>query len=186
MAHEAPVNQSRDGHRLGRLNDYLGFRLRRVHQQLSRGFSERATQYGLRTGAFSALAIIEANPGISQTEMARIIDVDASIAVALIDSLKKRGYIRRKRDTEDKRRYSIELTEQGVEMLDSVFAIVQEIEDQALHSLTPTELLTLNRLLDQLYAGVVYPGRDGRTRAESAEANQITPADRKAAISSSE
>ena len=42
---------------LGRLNGNLGFRLRRVHQQLSRRFAEQTRSFGFRSGGISALAI---------------------------------------------------------------------------------------------------------------------------------
>jgi DNA-binding MarR family transcriptional regulator len=136
---------------LGRLKDYLGFRLRRVHFRLSKGFAERSREYGLKSGELSALAIIEANPGISQTEMARAIDMDASVAVAMITTLKAGGLIRRKRTDEDKRRFSLELTEKGTALLNEVFVVLCEIEDDVLRALAPTELLQFNRLLDRIY-----------------------------------
>ncbi|KQS03763.1 hypothetical protein ASG11_05480 [Sphingomonas sp. Leaf357] len=136
---------------MGRLNGFIGFRLRRIQNHLSRSFSERTQEYGLRSGALSALAIIEANPGISQAVVAREIGMDASAAVALLDELGQNGWTKRVRVANDRRRYAIHLTDQGKIMLDRVFEILAETEDAALRSLTSSELLMLNRALDGIY-----------------------------------
>ena len=46
---------------LGRLGNFVGFRLRRVQNQLSRNFTAVTTELGLRQGLFSSLAIVAAN-----------------------------------------------------------------------------------------------------------------------------
>jgi DNA-binding MarR family transcriptional regulator len=136
---------------MGRLSGFIGFRLRRIQNHLSRTFSERTQEYGLRSGALSALAIIEANPGISQALVAREIGMDASAAVALLDELGQNGWTKRVRVAKDRRRYAIHLTDTGKVMLDRVFEILAETEDAALRSLTSSELLMLNRALDGIY-----------------------------------
>ena len=136
---------------LGRLNGNLGFRLRRVHQRLSRKFADSTRQFGFRSGGISALAIIEANPGISQIAIAREIDIDASIAVGLLNDLRRRALIVRTRLPNDRRRYAIEITQKGTKILDEVMQIVTEMENELLSILSPSELLFLGRLLDKLY-----------------------------------
>jgi DNA-binding MarR family transcriptional regulator len=137
---------------LGRLNRNLGFRLRRVNQRLSRKFGERTRPFGFRSGGISALAIIEANPGISQIEIAREVDVDASVAVGMINDMRQRALISRTRLPNDKRRYAIAITDKGRGLLDEIFAMIEEMENQSLRCLSPTELLFLGRILDKLYS----------------------------------
>ncbi|WP_137679950.1 MarR family winged helix-turn-helix transcriptional regulator [Aurantiacibacter suaedae] len=140
--------------KLGRLNRNLGFRLRRVHQRLSRRFSEQTRQFSFRSGGISALAIIEANPGISQSEVAREIDVDASIAVGILNDMRRRSLVTRSRLSDDRRRYAIELTESGRELLDEIFISVTAMEDDILGILTPSDLLFLGYILDKLYVSL--------------------------------
>ena len=49
------------------LNDVIGFRIRRIQNHISRAFSERIADKEVRPGVFSALALISANPGLSQS-----------------------------------------------------------------------------------------------------------------------
>jgi len=137
---------------LGRLGNYVGFRLRRVQNQLSRDFAAATADRGLRAGVFSSLALISANPGISQAELSREIAMDKSVTVTLIDELEKRGWAQRKRSPKDRRRHALFITDAGEQELDAIFAVVSETEDAVLHQLSPAELMLLSELLDRMYA----------------------------------
>lgn len=136
---------------IGRLTGFVGFRLRRIQNHLSRRFAERAGAYKLRAGAMSALAIIEDNPGLSQAAVARQIGTDASGVVLIIDELEERGWISRRRHPSDRRRSALYLEPAGREALDSLFEILGEIEHEILGALSSSELLLLNRTLDRIY-----------------------------------
>ena len=136
---------------LGRLGDFVGFRLRRIQNQLSRDFAAASDEYNLRSGLFSSLAIIAANPGISQNEVSRAVALDKSITVQIVDELEKRGLGVRKRSKVDRRRYSLFITPAGEAVLDELFAILARTEDKVLHQLSPDELEMMNRLLDRVY-----------------------------------
>lgn len=151
-AREKREEQAGDGIRLGRLGDYVGFRLRRVQNQLSRDFAAATAGRGLRSGVFSSLALISANPGISQSELAREIAMDKSVAVALIDDLERRGWANRKRSPKDRRRHALYITELGERELEEIFAAVSRTENEVLHQLSPAELMLLSELLDRMYA----------------------------------
>jgi DNA-binding MarR family transcriptional regulator len=155
----APVENARNadaeglgGVKLGRLGNYVGFRLRRVQNQLSRDFASATAERGLRSGVFSSLALISANPGISQAELSREIAMDKSVTVTLIDDLEKRGWAQRKRSPTDRRRHALYITEAGEQELEAIFAVVSETENAVLHQLSPAELMLLSELLDRMYA----------------------------------
>lgn len=138
--------------RLGHLGDFIGFRLRRVQNQLSRDFSAAIAGRGLRSGLFSSLAIISANPGISQSDLAREIGQDKSITVTIVDDLERLGWAIRERSKHDRRRHALFITEAGEENLAELFALIAETEKAVLHQLSPAELHLLSELLDRMYA----------------------------------
>lgn len=144
-----------EGVRLGRLGDYVGFRLRRVQNQLSRDFVNATADHGLRSGLFSSLALISANPGLSQSELSREIAMDKSVTVTLIDELERRGWANRKRSTKDRRRHALYITEAGERELEEIFSLVSETENAVLHQLSPAEMMLLSELLDRMYAACV-------------------------------
>jgi DNA-binding MarR family transcriptional regulator len=140
------------GVKLGRLGEYVGFRLRRVQNQLSRDFVNATANRGLRSGLFSSLALISANPGISQSELSREIAMDKSVTVSLLDDLEQRGWAVRKRSTKDRRRHALHITPEGERELEEIFAVVSTTENAVLHQLSPAELMLLSELLDRMYA----------------------------------
>ena len=143
---------------LGRLGDFVGFRLRRVQNQLSRKFASATVDMGLRSGLFSSLAIISANPGISQSELSAEVGLDKSVTVTIVDELEKYGWAERRRAPDDRRRHALFVTPEGNQQLDRLFARMEEVESAVLHQLTDAEHQTLNGLLDRMYEAVVREG----------------------------
>lgn len=139
---------------LGRLGNFIGFRLRRIQNQLSGAFSTQIVEIGLRPGEFSALAIISANPGLSQAKLAREVGLDKSAAVAVVDDLERLGMAERRRSPDDRRRHALYTTEAGEAALVKLFARLALVEQDVLNVLGPRDLQVLSTLLDRVYDSV--------------------------------
>jgi DNA-binding MarR family transcriptional regulator len=136
---------------LGRLNDYVGFRMRRVQNQLSANFVARTAHFGIRTGLFSSLALIEANPGLSQQELSSTVGLDKSITVQIVDELERRGWAKRERSKIDRRRHALTILPAGKKFLDELFEIMAEVEAEVLAQLSPEERPIFHAALDRMY-----------------------------------
>jgi DNA-binding MarR family transcriptional regulator len=136
---------------LGALQDLLGFRLRRIQNHLARAFTDQVVSRGIRPGTFSALALIAANPGISQTDLARDLGSDKASVVSIIDELEGGGWAVRARSTVDRRRHSLSVTPAGVQMLEELAAIARQAEAPMRGVLSAAEFKTLSTLLDRIY-----------------------------------
>lgn len=137
---------------LGVLNDVIGFRLRRIQNDLSRTFVERVGRKELRPGGFSALALIAANPGLSQTALSREIGFDKATVVAIIDSLEQLGWAERHRSPIDRRRHSLFISVAGEEALSRLRGLALANEDRIHAALTDAEQQQLFVLLDKIYS----------------------------------
>lgn len=137
---------------LGVLNDVIGFRLRRIQNHLSRGFSDRISRKEIKPGAFSAMALISANAGLSQTTLSREIGFDKATVVAILDSLEELGWAERKRSMEDRRRHALYLTKTGQKALQRMLDEAHENEKAVHAALTAEEQAQLFALLDKIYA----------------------------------
>ncbi|RYY26652.1 MAG: MarR family transcriptional regulator [Sphingomonadales bacterium] len=136
---------------LGRLGKTVGFRMRRVQIQFSNSFAAKTAEYGMRSGLFSSLAIISGNPGMSQQELSRVVGLDKSVTVQIVDELENRGFARRERSKIDRRRHSLKVTPDGEAFIDKMFAIVGDVEDEAMQHLSAAERASLHELLDRMY-----------------------------------
>ena len=126
--------------------------MRRVQTQLSANFATATAHYGIRAGLFSSLALIEANPGISQQELSSTVGLDKSITVQIVDELERRGWAKRERSTVDRRRHALMVQPAGEKTLDDLFAIMVQVEADVLAQLSPEERPIFDAALDRMYA----------------------------------
>lgn len=143
------------GIKLGRLDDFLGFRLRRVQNMLSGNFAQAIADFNLRSGEFSTLALVAANPGISQNELAREVGLDKSVMVLIVDDLEKRKWAIRARSKTDRRRHSLSITETGQAELDNMFTALARTEKIIEQGFSRAELNLLHEMLDRMHAQCV-------------------------------
>lgn len=140
---------------LGRLGSFLGFRLRRVQNQLSRDFSTKTRGWNLRAGMFSSLEIIASNPGISQVELSAEVGLDKSAIVPLVDDLEARRWVERTKSARDRRRNELSITAKGRAELDRLFQELEITEKAGLAMLSDEERRIINHALDKVYHAYV-------------------------------
>ncbi|CAL1692159.1 hypothetical protein MMB232_02318 [Brevundimonas subvibrioides] len=138
---------------LGILTPLLGFRMRRIHNHLTRSFSERLGDQALRPGGFSALGLMAANPGMSQKMLSDELGQDKATVVALLDELERRGWAERRRDVADRRRHHLFITPAGETALAWMAKEAVDNERGVVAALTDAEAHTLLTLLDKVYRG---------------------------------
>ena len=142
---------------LGVLKEVIGFRIRRLQNHLTRGFSERVARKEVRSGLFGALGLISANPGISQTTLSREIGFDKATVVALLDTLESLGWAERQRSMVDRRRHSLVATAAGQRALDELLQATLANEANIYQALSGKERADLFTLLDKLDGACVEP-----------------------------
>lgn len=141
------------GFQLGVLEeDVLVFRIRRIRNLLAETFRSSSTEgRGFHAGQFGALALIDANPGISQADLARTGGFDQTALVSVLDDLEEQGWAVRSRDRNDRRRHKIEITEQGREELADLLARAKHNELPAREALSEGEFQLFQTFLNKIY-----------------------------------
>ncbi|MBT2186167.1 MarR family winged helix-turn-helix transcriptional regulator [Sphingobium nicotianae] len=138
----------------GALSNSVGTNVRLLRNELVDRIVAAYAPFALRSGALSTMVLIQANPGCSQSELAREVAMDDSAMVAIIDELEQRGLALRSRSTADRRRNSLSLTAQGealvAQMVDCAMAVERPIRD----AMSEKELATLIALLRRAYAAI--------------------------------
>jgi DNA-binding MarR family transcriptional regulator len=151
----------------GLTRGYLGPRVRILWNLLSSKMTAALEPFGLKTGAFSTMALIAANPGCSQNQLARALGMDKSAVVAIIDELESRGLANRVRGTHDRRRHSLSLTPEGEALMQRMYDPVSRVGLPIREALSKRELEQLMSLLDRAYnALAAAEGPDSATDAK--------------------
>ncbi|RCK46528.1 hypothetical protein TH25_16895 [Thalassospira profundimaris] len=129
------------------LRGFIGYNLKRAYMSLHSDFVASLTHLDLKPTTFSALAIINENPDISQTDLARSLAMERSNIVVMIDELEKRGLIVRNKVPTDRRVYALRLTDKGTALFNDASRAVQHHEDKLLEDFSFDEKEQLVRML---------------------------------------
>jgi DNA-binding MarR family transcriptional regulator len=118
----------RRGFRADVVTDIIGYRLRRAQIAIFQEFTTRFADHDLRPAEYSALALIEANPGSKQIEIAKALGIKRANFVALINGIEARGLIERRLPPDDRRSQALFLTPLGIETMRVLNAAQAEFE----------------------------------------------------------
>lgn len=140
----------RPGVAYGVLDSLAGYTLRRAQLRVTEAFDARLAAEGVTTQRFSALVIISENPGLKQTELAEILGVARSGAMAIVDALEARALIERRPAPDDARAQALFLSAEGQRRLPAIIAEVKDHDVEILAQLSEAEVETLKRLLERV------------------------------------
>lgn len=104
---------------------------------------------GLSLRDYYVLACLAEGGELAQQQVADRLGMDRSELVKMVDRLEAAGRVVRRRDTEDRRRQLLTLTDQGRAAVIRTEEISQQTTDALLDRLTPREREMLHRLLLQ-------------------------------------
>jgi DNA-binding MarR family transcriptional regulator len=110
---------------VGRLKERLGYVLRRAQIAVFQDFFASFAEHDIRPAQYSTLAIIEANPGLSQTQVADALGIQKTNFVAMIGALETRGLVRREPSPTDRRTYRLFLTPRGEALVGELHGVAE-------------------------------------------------------------
>lgn len=135
---------------LSSLDNIVGFHMRKAILKALSRVSKVAGRH-LATGQYSVMAIINENPGRTQSAIAEAAGLDRSSLVPILNQFEKNGFITRVPAIKDKRAYSVCLTEAGRRELKSLDVLVREIEANVVRRLGKEDHRHLIDLLKQYH-----------------------------------
>ena len=135
----------------GSLDSLIGYALRRAQLKVFQQFIEDLRPFDLRPAQFSALVIIESEPGLMQTDLARALTIEPPQVVTLLNKLESLGLAVRVRCKPDKRSYGIFLSKAGEIRLKQLRGIAMQSDEKATSALSDDERQQFLTLLHKVY-----------------------------------
>ncbi len=132
------------------LDELLGYSLRRAQVAMFLAFRDATRSSELTPPRFTALVIIGANPGLSQSVLAQVLGIARSGAMLMADYLEGRGLVERRRRPGDARAWGLYLTRGGQQFVERVKGRVLDYDYRVAGKITPKERRQLLRLLEKL------------------------------------
>jgi DNA-binding MarR family transcriptional regulator len=119
-------------------------------RQIRKHFDRRATRLQLTRAQWRALKATGRQEGLSQSELADILDMEAIPVGRVIDRLEKTGFVERRADPADRRRWRLYLTPKAHAVVEEMEVIAGELRDDALRGIPRADLDALMRTLKQM------------------------------------
>lgn len=145
-----PFDRHVPGINYGVLDQLTGYAIRRAQIAIYEELDRELAPLKITPPRFSSLVLIEGNPGVLQSELARIIGVGGPAMVAIVDFLQAQGWLRREAHDGDRRANHLVLTTKGRTHLERVKAMMKALDDRWTARLTAQERATLTALLDKV------------------------------------
>ena len=134
------------------LSTLIGYLLRRSHNSFQGYWMARFrdSETPITPVQGGILVVLGANPGLTQTALARMMNVEGPTLMQSVDRLEQHGYVKRVRRPGDRRSYSLQLTPLGETVLAHVNAFLPVRDEDLLADLSPKEVAVLSDLLTRI------------------------------------
>ncbi|MBX3702018.1 MAG: winged helix-turn-helix transcriptional regulator [Dokdonella sp.] len=133
----------------------FAYLLHDVTRLLRKHFDRRATHLQLTRAQWRALKVIEHRPGLSQAELADHLDMEPIPVGRVIDRLQKAGYVERRADPADRRRWCLHLTGKADGVIAQMEVIGAGLREDALRHVDGDDFKAMLRALAQLKGNLV-------------------------------
>jgi DNA-binding MarR family transcriptional regulator len=131
------------------LSRNFGFILHDVSRLLRTTFDRRVKALGFTRSQWWVLTHLFRNDGVTQSELAEVLEIEKPTLGRLLDRLESKGWVRREADAADRRVKRLFLTEEVEPAIKAMRAAAAEMRRDALAGLSPEEQ---ERFVDTLLA----------------------------------
>jgi MarR family transcriptional regulator for hemolysin len=125
----------------------------------------RARAHGMTRAQWMILVRLEQQPGMSQNELAALIEVEPITVGRLVDRLESRGFVERRPDASDRRIWRLHLTQAATPMLEEIAKARMELNAMLVAAIPQK---TLDATLDCLLEMKANLASEPRTSVKSA------------------
>ena len=136
----------------GGLDQILGYALRRAQLAGFEAFHRATAGHDITPPRYTALTIVGANPGLTQSALGAALGTARSGAMMVVNWMEKRGLMERRNRPDDGRSWGLYLTRRGETRLQELNRRVRANAAAFAARLAPRERQTLRKLLDKLSA----------------------------------
>lgn len=140
----------------------FGYLLNDVTRHLRRHFDRRAIRLGLTRAQWRALKTIARKEGMSQAELAEQLEMEPIPVGRVIDRLQQAGFVERRADPTDRRRWCLHLAARAHQVVGDMDAIALQLRAEALAGISRADVALLVDVLERIKGNLV--ARDAADR----------------------
>jgi len=154
-------------------DDYIGVVISDVARLIRTAFDRRVRELGITRAQWLALTRLHRHPGVSQSELADLMEVERASAGRMIERMEANGWVERRALDGDRRVKRVYLTEEAERVHRRIWGVAEETVEDALSDLSTAEAAQLMGLLGRVKATLVadadrHAGKNGAANGKSA------------------
>ena len=132
----------------------IGYQMRTTHRLIQKLLGLRLEEYGINIGMWYFLRALWLEDGLTQRELSDRTGTQEPSTLSALVQMEKRGLIRRQRNTTDKRKINVFLTEEGRALQAVLMPVALDVLRATKVGMSPREVEVLLTLLEQIQANV--------------------------------
>ncbi len=148
--HEAGPEIDAEAVRTYRVEEQIGYLIRRAHQRASAIFETVMRDFSVTPVQFAVMTKLHDLGPTSQNQVGRLVGVDPATMFGVARRLTARGLVRPTADESDARLVLLALTDEGNRVIEAMKSRGAEVTARTLDPLSPEEAATLVRLIARL------------------------------------
>lgn len=150
------IEQDADAAAASFLNDTdrVVFLMEEVTRRLRKTFDASVEQFGLTRTQWRALAYLYRTPGMTQTELARMLELERASVGQAIDKLEDLGLVERRSAKDDRRVWKIHLLPSAIDLLPQLRKEADAVYDQLLNGIPARDIRTLQEVINAMQANL--------------------------------
>jgi DNA-binding MarR family transcriptional regulator len=154
-------------------DDYIGVVISDVARLIRTAFDRRVRELGITRAQWLLLTRLHRHPGVSQSELADLMEVERASAGRMIDRMEANGWVERRAQSGDRRVKRVYLTEEAERVHRRIWRVAEETVEGALGDLSGAEAAQLMGLLGRVKATLVadvdrHAGKNGAANGKAA------------------
>ena len=126
---------------------YIGYAITDVSRLMRTVFERRVRATGLTRAQWLVIARLRRHPGLSQSEIADLLEIEKASAGRLIDRMQAKGWLQRRDDASDRRVNRLHLTPEAERLHAAIWPVAEATVDVALGDLSAEERRQLTGLM---------------------------------------
>ena len=128
----------------------IAFLTREITKNYTRNLQNAIAPYGILIGQYHFLRVLWEKDEITQRELATTVGMKESTTFTALAGMEKQGLLTRKRDSSDRRKMTVKLTEKGRALKSTLIPIAKNVNDQPLTEFDSDDIVQLKKMLEWL------------------------------------
>ncbi len=128
----------------------VGYLVRETHRAFLRALGARVSRHRVSIGMWYFLRALWEEDGLTQRELSRRVRMMEPTTATALESMERRGLISRTRNSADRRKINIHLTDEGRQLREVLLPYAMEVNRVALAGISAKKIPLLREQLDRI------------------------------------